>query len=178
MNKWLSLIIVTILVGCSSQDENAAIQIGNIKVSAQEYAISLDKVPMYMRLQKSDKEILENFITRKLILREAMTNGLDRDPDFIADVQMFWEQALMKIMLEHYSQKLSDSIVITDDEVRVYYDKYRVEAFANQSLEEVKSQILPILHQQKIHEAMLTWTEELRNQTPISIDYQALGIQP
>jgi hypothetical protein len=77
----LAGIIVLALVYLK-KDENAVV-IGKIKISAGEVKDALEKSNYAGESKEAEKEFLESFIDRKLILKEAEREGLGRVPEFL-----------------------------------------------------------------------------------------------
>ena len=100
----LPVIILLILGGCAKK-EKPAIEIGEIKVTADEFkeAFRASRFAEYKELGHAD--FLNTFLKRKLILKEAERLGLDKDPEFLKDVQYFWEQSLLKLVLARQSKE-------------------------------------------------------------------------
>ncbi|MFC1674689.1 hypothetical protein ACFL1K_02175 [Candidatus Omnitrophota bacterium] len=53
------------------------------------------------------KEFLDILIIRKLILQDAQSKGLDKDPDFLKMIERFWEHSLLKLTLDQKSDQIS-----------------------------------------------------------------------
>ena len=85
-----------LLFGCAPSNKKppAAIKIDNIDITSAEYQDAFNSSP-YASSNTPDnqKEFLNNFITRMLILREAERTGMDKDPEFLKSVQLFWQAA-------------------------------------------------------------------------------------
>ncbi len=109
------ILFLFILTGCGRQKQSA-ITIGNISFSAQEfeqafknsrYAIDQSNPA---RLTLNRKAFLEDFISTKLILKEAEAQGLNKDPQFLNAIQDYWERGLMKLMLAQKNKELASSV--------------------------------------------------------------------
>ena len=123
------------------------------------------------------KEFLEKFISRKLILQEAIRLELDRDPQFLNDVQFFWEQSLLKLALSKKIKELSIDTQVSDQEIRDYYEHSKDVEFIDTELSDVYDQIKWIVLNDKQRVAVSTWSESLRKNINIEIDYKALEIE-
>ncbi len=66
----------------------------------------------------TEKELLNSVIEKELLIQEAKRLGIDREEPFRRSIQNFYEQSLIKILLERkFSGIVTD---VTDDEVRAY----------------------------------------------------------
>ncbi|HEV7919894.1 MAG TPA: peptidylprolyl isomerase [Thermoanaerobaculia bacterium] len=63
---------------------------------------------------------LENYIAKRLIIQEALKSGFDKKPEIQAELQAAREAALF----DRYVRDVIAQPVITDEEVRKYYDEH------------------------------------------------------
>lgn len=61
---------------------------------------------------------VDSVITRELLIQEAKRRGIDREEDFRASIKNFYEQSLVKILLDRQGQQLHNDV--TDDHVERY----------------------------------------------------------
>ncbi len=178
MRKFLILMLVIFSFwGCGQRDkEKTAIKIGRIDVTAQEFEEAFNSSSAAQENPSARKEFLDTFISRKLILKEAEREGLDKDPEFLKDVQLFWEQSLLKLMLSRKMKELSMDIKVGEDEIRDYYSMHKDEEFSGKSLSEVHDKIKWLLFHQKQKQALQDWIDSLKKKTRIDVDYKALNI--
>jgi hypothetical protein len=164
----LILLIFVVSLGCQKR-EQAAIQIDDIYITPQEFQQAYqtqNNIP--------PEEFLDQYISKKIILREAERLGLDRDPQFLADIQQYWEQGLLKRILTKKRDELNPEI--TNEDIARYYQENRNKLFVLKSLEESKDEIKTFLLREKQNEALNQWIEDSKKNTYIHIDYSALGI--
>jgi len=48
---------------------------------------------------QAKKDLLEDIITRKVMLQEAQKENLDKEKYFMKEIERYWEQALIKLLL-------------------------------------------------------------------------------
>jgi len=174
------LFLLFIFSGCQGvkQDSPVAIEIGKMKVTVAEFEEALKSSSFAKGSGPSAKrEFLDNFITRKLILREAEREGLDKDPKFLKDVELFWQQSLLKLMLDKKIKELSLDSRVEDEEVRSYYQARRDTDFANRTLEEVYDQIKFLILWEKQRQSLSAWTDSLKKGSNVKIRYELLNIE-
>ena len=169
-----------VLLSCAGcvQKEKPALSIGSIQISAQEFDAAYQAGKMQTGRELSRKEFLELYINRKLFLKEAEVLGLDKDPLFLQDLQLFWEQSLMKSVI---ARKINESTVVirvSDKEILDYYERHKDTDFAGKQIDDVKTQIKVLLFQLKQKLELQNWMSNLRRRATINIDFDKLQIAP
>jgi len=178
MNKILTLSLMILLFSgcCGLKQEKAAIKIDGIEITAREFDKAFSLSQFAWKGPDGRKEFLDTFIQRKLILKEAEKLGLDKDPRFLDDIQLFWEQSLLKLILSKKMNRLSNDIIIDEAEIKDYYRQNKEKSFAGKQPEQVYDQIKLLLFKAKQAKAIGDWVDSLRKQAKTDIDYQSLGI--
>ncbi|MFH0726907.1 MAG: hypothetical protein V2B19_11255 [Pseudomonadota bacterium] len=105
-----------------------ALQLTRLKVEISEPAIVInDKIISEMELDERTKSgsyhsrgkgFLESIITRELLIQEAVRQGINQEEAFRKSVESFYEQSLVKILIDRKFQSLNP--VITDEMVAKY----------------------------------------------------------
>lgn len=166
---FLTILVTAIFTGCSPKKETA-LQIGDVEVSKQEF------LEAYRDEGGSDpQEFLDQYISKKIILREAERIGLDRDPQFLADIQKYWEQGLLKLILTRKNTELFAHSV-DDKEIEAYYLQYKEKFFPNKELQSMRPEIQTLLLREKQSAALNQWVEGLRKKTDLKVNYDLLEI--
>jgi hypothetical protein len=163
--------------GCAPK-EKPALTIGSINISAQEFETAYQDGRIQGGREVSRKEFLDLYINRKLFLKEAEILGLDKDPLFLQNLQLFWEQALMKSVIARKINESTLVIRVTDKEIIDYYERHKDTDFAGKTLNEVRPQIKLLFFQLKQKLELQNWIKNLRRNTSLSIDYDQLQILP
>ncbi|MCF7908631.1 MAG: hypothetical protein K9L86_07175 [Candidatus Omnitrophica bacterium] len=172
------IIMILLVVGCGLADkEHPVITIGNIEVSKQEFKQALNSSLSRSSDVESQRDFLDQFISRKLILNEAERLGLDKDPEFLKDVQLFWEQSLLKLALSKKIKELAVGIQVNDQDIRRYYKKNKDSQFPEKELAQVYDQIKWVILNEKQREAINQWAESLKTKVKINIDYEGLDLK-
>ncbi len=163
--------------GCFKK-EKTAIKIDTIELSAQEFEQAFKTSSFSSQDDPAARrQFLDTYISRKLILQEAEKSGLDKDAAFLGDIQLFWEQLLLKLMLsKKINESLSD-IKIEDKEVKEYYLKNKENTFSDKELAQVSAQIKWLLFKEKQGAAIQNWADGLRKKAKIEVDYKLLGME-
>lgn len=152
MNKTICLVLAaaalaSCLQGCSQQQhkKEALATIGSYSLYRDDFMSELALYPPEYRQKVTKEQILDGIIQKKILLLEAQRRGLDRDPQFMKMVERFWEQSLLRSLLDARSEEILSDIPETDKDRNV-----------------------------KAGEALKTWIEELENKTPVEINADAL----
>ena len=164
------------IYGCAPKDKTA-VKIGSIEITQKEFETAFKKSSNSINPAKeSRKQFLQALISRKLILKEAEKMGLDKDQEFLDSVQIFWEQSLLRLMLNEKIKELSAPIMVTEPEVRAYYEQHKAEFTGKNEADAIK-QIALELFKEKQKKALDEWVGSLRKNTKIKVDYKLLGIE-
>jgi len=180
MNRLLAIAACLVLIlGCSRAGKSpVAIEIDGITITVDEFEQAYSS-SYYAKegSPSSRKAFLDNLILMKLLLREAERLSLHKDSAFLKNVEFFWQQSLLKSMLEKKSRELSLDIKISDREVSDYYDNRKDTDFKDRSLQEVYSQVKWLLLIDKQNRVVEEWMKGLRERSNISIDKGLLNIE-
>ena len=171
------LLIILILSGVSCDVKNeTVIAIDDIKITKTEFEEAFN-MSRFASMEKGREVFLDSYIDKKLILKEAENMGLDKEPEFLSDIQVFWEKALLKSVLSKKSDELAALVDISDRKVRRYYEKNTEKLFAGRELAEVYEQIKWFIIQEEQSNAMEEWSKSLKKKAKIKVNYSRLGIE-
>lgn len=171
----LFLIILIGFSGCAPKPK-AAIEIGDISFTAAEFEAAFAKSRFFEDGVEGKKKFLDEFLSKKIVLAEAEKIGLNQNPDFLQDIQMFWEQGLLKLMLIEKNKELVKNIKVTDQEIRDYFEKQKPRYYKNKDLADVYDQVKSVLLKEKQSQVMGEWIDGLRAKTTVRVNYPMLGI--
>ncbi len=153
MNKTICLVLAaaalaSCLLGCSQQQhgKEAIATIGSYSLYRDDFMSELSLYPTEYRKKLTKEQVLDGIIQKKILLLEAQRRGLDRDPQFMKMVERFWEQSLLRSLLDIRSEEILSGIPETDKDRNV-----------------------------KAGEALRSWIDELESKTPVKINADALG---
>lgn len=179
MTKFFNILILILIISISgcAQKEKAAITIDDIEITAQEFAAAFAESRFVDQSSGGKKDFLDQYISKKLILHEAENMGVDKNPEFLLDVQKYWEQGLLKRTLDKKLQEFSQNIVIPDQAIKDYYEKNKSNLFADKELSQVSGEIRWFLLKEQQNKRMSDWVDNLKTKSNIHIDYPLLGIK-
>ena len=176
--KKISVLVLTIFLFSGwgwFKKEKPVIKIGEIEITLQEFNKAFESSRLFKEGHIKRRKFLKEFINRKLLLREAERLGLDKDPQFLDEIQRFWEQALLKRILSKKLREISSQVKVTEKEIKEYYSTHK-EKFPEKDISQVYDQIKWLIFSQKRREALERWIDSLKKSTNIKIDYKSLGI--
>jgi hypothetical protein len=159
------------------KQEKPAITIGTINITKDEFNKALARYNFDIEPTKETRRtFLDNFINRKLILKEAEKEGLDKKEQFLADVQDFYEQALIKFIFDKKIKELFVSLEIKDAEINSFYNANK-DKFGAKDLSSSYADIKMLLLKEKQKKAINDWLDSLRKKTSVKIDYKLLDLE-
>jgi hypothetical protein len=171
----LAVFFLIICAGCAKK-EKAAITIGPTDITAEEFQDAYQKARDIRGNEFTRKEFLDILIKRKLILQEAETLGLDKDPQMLDGLQRFWEQALTRLVLSRKINELSTSCKVSEKEIYNYYQRHKDRDFQGKELSEVHDSIKLLVYRIKEQLEVQRWMAWLKKKANVSVDYDALQI--
>ncbi|MEK6733353.1 MAG: SurA N-terminal domain-containing protein [Candidatus Omnitrophota bacterium] len=125
MKRILIIILAVLMIAgckCQAKDKQVLARINNYEITKQEFDEEFkDSAYGVSDTEESRKSFLENLINRKLVLQEAQRQGLDKDKAFLKSIERFWEQSLLKVMLDKKSKDVS---LLKDASKREVEDAY------------------------------------------------------
>jgi hypothetical protein len=112
IKRYLIITLLSLAIaGCvSQQTKNKQIlaKINNYEITKQEFEEEFQNSAYSVSdTEGSRKSFLDNLINRKLVLQEAERHGLDKDKAFLKSIERFWEQSLLKVMLDKKSKDIA-----------------------------------------------------------------------
>lgn len=83
--------------------------IGNYSLYEDDLLSEVELYPPSYRNSIGKEDILDDLIDKKILLMEAIRQNLDKKPEFMRMVQRFWEQSLLRSLLDEKSKELLSS---------------------------------------------------------------------
>ena len=170
--------VISFLAGCSSGREDLDVKtlarVNKGRIMVEDLRYELKNAPYdeaYLLKAKSGRrDYLDRLVEKEILLQEAQRQGLHRGKDFMKSIEGYWEQALLKILLERKSDEISDLTHVSDDEIEEYYSNSENRTF----FPKTKADIKKTIRRKKETEAMNVWIEELKKQSYIKINEEIL----
>ncbi len=176
MKKLFFIILIPCLIytGCSSSagegDKRVVAQVNKYKMSVDDLKYELRSIPYdekgLLKTKKGRREYMDRLVEKEILLQEAQHLGLDREKDFMKSIENYWEQALLKSLLQRKSKEISGLIHVYENEIEDYYKT----SGEDLPLSKVRAEIRRAIRQKKETKAMDTWIQELKKKSYIKID--------
>ena len=123
------LLLLLALVACSQKDQGKPlVTIDDYTITTQEFNSELDKIPVNMKMavatQNGKKSFLDRLIVKKLLLREASKENIEKSKEFQDRLGDIKEQLLIESLLK---KKVMTDSKLTDEELNKYYESHKDE---------------------------------------------------
>ncbi|MCX5665921.1 MAG: SurA N-terminal domain-containing protein [Candidatus Omnitrophica bacterium] len=129
------LLLLLFMVGCGKAKESPSpnaecvATINDYKLTVADFKEDLKTAVAQKYLAddpaKAKRDILEELITRKILVQEAQRENFDKQPSFMKEIERYWEQALIKFFLKQKSQALVGMISADKGEIAAEYNKMK-----------------------------------------------------
>lgn len=164
-----------LVIGCG-KPRKPAVVIDNLRIYPDEFEAEFrESAYGYQDTEVSRRRFLEVFVERKAMLAEAIRLGLDKDPQFLENIQDFWEQSLLKLLLDRKTKELSTELRISEEEIKDYYQSH-LSQYKDKDLSSVRDEIKIIIFKKKQKDALRKWIKSLKRRLRIEIDYKQLKL--
>jgi len=176
----LAIVVVCLIFsGCAKKPSSkTAVKINDYSLTVEEFNEQFAELRIAEDTKQARGNFVNKLITRKLLLQEAQKDGLDKQKDFLKSIENFWEQSLLKIVVDKKIREVSGNITVTEQEVQDYYKVWSQQNLENlKTIDEVRAGIEKILLKQKQSLAVNSWVEELKKGASIDIDKKAIGVE-
>ncbi len=161
-----------------SPSEEIVVRVNDFSLSRNELNELYAEYESAVTTPQARELFIDNLVIRKLLLQEGQRRGLDRAGEFLEAVEKFWEQSLLKIVVDQEVQAISKSITVTDREVRDEYTRRRqANPRDTASLEDRYETIKARLMQNQQKAVFDQWTQQLRENAQITINRSAANLE-
>ena len=140
----LSVILASLLLaGCSrcgshAPKDQTLFKINNYSMTVDEFVREVNSDPSLTvsitGKKRTTGEILDDVIQKKSLLLEAQKEGLDKKRQFMDMVERFWEQSLLRAVVENKMKALSDNAGVGEEELKDRYLRMAQEIEADAAL--------------------------------------------
>lgn len=173
-------ILATVSLSCAKENpfKTFAVQINDYSLTAREFDELFLESNAAADTPEGRAEFLDRLINRKLLLQEGQCRGLDKKKDFLKAIENFWEQSLLKIVIDNKIKEISKDITVTEEEVKASYDRWVKENPGEvKPLQEMRDNIAANLLRAKQSQALNAWVDGLKKKARIKIDKHTIGIK-
>lgn len=160
--------------GKDAKKEEVIASINKYKLTASDFRDEARIVGPNLRLssdpEKAREEVLNELITKKVMLQAAQAQNFDKDRDFMKEIERYWEQALLKLMLKKKIDEFTSRVVVTDEEAKAEYEERLKEGKrAAEPFETALPDIKRDLKDKKIRAELAAWVAVERDKARIKI---------
>lgn len=137
----MTMLLVFLLLGACQRgpaspqgNEREVAAVNKYKIFVSDFATAVyppDKAGEISDSPETKKAILEDLITRKALIEEAQKQNLDKQKDFMKEIERYWEQSLLKLLLKRKSQELSHAVGVDKAQVQAEYERRKFRIFAD-----------------------------------------------
>jgi len=126
MKKIIILVFAASMIFSCSKTDNSKVlaTIDNEKITIEEFNKDLDKIPVNMKMivatQSGKKNYLDKMIIKKLLLREAKKENIEKEKEFQDRLNEIKEQLVLETLLK---KKINLDSQITEEDMKKYYEK-------------------------------------------------------
>jgi len=114
-----------LLFSCSGPGEDRGEEVASVNGAPVYMSEFMKEVKVSSRMDPTGRlteerleEILHTLIDRKLLIDEAVKAGLSQDERFLESIKSFWEQTLIRELIEKKNGEWAERLVVTDAEIR------------------------------------------------------------
>ncbi len=132
----LLVIAMLLCAGCGQPQalpKDVVARVNNYMITADEFRRALDAAPAGFRNYPGltpamvKEKVLDEMIANQLLLEEAQKLNFDKQSEFLAEVEGYWRQALLKAVIQKRNKQIMDAAGITDAKLRELYDRSGVQ---------------------------------------------------
>ena len=118
---FLVLTVSCVITGCCCKNENkklpdnaAIARINNYVLTVSDFndevATKALDISMSADPEKAKEDALDKLVTKKILLQEAQAQSFDKDAKFMKEIERYWEQALLKLLINRKINEFSKKI--------------------------------------------------------------------
>jgi hypothetical protein len=120
--------------------------------------------------EKMKEDLLDEIVVKKILIQEAEAENFDKDRAFMKEIEKYWEQALLKLLIKKKMQEFLQQTRVSEEEVRKEYEKRKGENAAGiGSFEEVAPEIRSDIRRRKVQEDFQNWITGLKKKAHVRI---------
>jgi peptidyl-prolyl cis-trans isomerase C len=121
------------LSGCANNPpaakEKVVAKVNNFALTVEDFRIEAN--PLLMKKYstyssvKQKNHVLEELITKEVLLQEAQRLNLDKQKSFMKEIEGYWEQALMKSLINRKLQEFSLLVGVNNQDILEGYNRLK-----------------------------------------------------
>ena len=163
------------LSGCSgepTEKEDYLLRVNNYTITSDEVDSSLKiEAKLNSNFYPSEDtriEYVKGLIQSQLLIQEAKKQHLDQREVFRQTIERYWESTLIRDLLTEKGGQLRRTTVVTKQEIDDYYLENK-EFLPEGTLEELQTELVKKVEDQKVSARLADWIEELKAGAKIEV---------
>ncbi len=97
----------------------------------KEVSVTSNRDPTFKATEKTLVDLLETMVVKKLMIYEATREGVTEDEHFVETIKNFWEQTLIRQLIDKKTMEWTGRLFVTEDEIRRHYERMRYRLTVN-----------------------------------------------
>lgn len=171
INKGLKILAIITLViifsmGCAKKPEK-----GQVVAEINNYLVTTDDLRDEAKLSiysASKEQVLQNIIYKELLLQEAQRMNLDKDKNFMKEIENYWKQALIKRLINMKGSEFLAFTQVSPNEIKAEYDLMNEDNEGKiKSYDQMSGQIREVLRMRKAQILLNNWINDLKKNAKI-----------
>lgn len=174
--------VLGLFAACSekpSTDKQILFSVNEFQLTASEFekllARAIDNDPRMTLSDQTRQDYLDEMIQKQVLIQEARRQKLDQDEEFIRIIQLYWESTLIRTLIESKSREIEKQADVCRLEIEQYYNERKLSNPSLKPLNDVESNIVAEVKNQKMTAMFQIWMDDLKKQAQIRIDRSLLG---
>ena len=178
----LSLAILLLFLsanGCGKsqtkpKDSKILVKINNYELTTEDFRdeirLTAHNKELPADLQEAKEKLLDEIIMKKVLLQEAQRQHFDKDRAFTKEIERYWEQALLKRLINKKMTELSRQIIVKDSEVRDEYERLSREAGGKiGAFDSQEAEIKGDIYNRKMQALFEDWLKKLKTGSDVKV---------
>lgn len=150
-------------------------------ITLKEFENQFQKIPPAYRVMfvtpEQKEKLLDRMITEKLMIQEAIKEGLHRNKEIQEKLKMVKNQILIEELIKI---KIYDKISVSDEETKKFYDAHQEELtrlFKGKGFDEIKQDVKQFMQRDDTKTRLMFegWIEKLKKEANITKNLALLG---
>ena len=177
LKRWSVVVLLAMvaLAGCGrepSDKSDIVVRVNDRNITADEFRYALGesyKKGIAPLTEAAKGDLLDQMIKKELLIQEAKRRNLDQDEDFRRTIETYWEQTLIRNLIDRAGEELSGKIYVSKEDIADFKKEQGV-AEAPMSAKEIEEEIF----ERKKTKAFREWLEKLKSSAAIEINREAI----
>lgn len=179
------LVVGLLFSGCESNseapgsgDSQVVARINNYELTVKDFkneaGRTLSEKYLLSDPIRAKEELLEEIVIKKVLIEEAQKQNFDKNDIFMKEIEKYWEQALLKLLIKKKTEEFSRKIVVSPNEIKIEYERMLKDGIVVGSFEETAPHIEDNIRRGKIQKALDKWITDSKKSASIKINKDIL----